>query len=76
MFSRSAVEQYSPAYRAAKAKERIEAVPELGPWEIRVNEAVFGQHQGLVVTVNGAPIIGVLSADLDPGIERDLAGGR
>ena len=62
---RSPFEQYSPAHRAAKAKERIEALPELGPWEIEVNEAVVGQHQGLIITVNKAPMIGVLPADLD-----------
>jgi small-conductance mechanosensitive channel len=62
---RSPYEQYSPAQRAAKAKERIEGLPELGPWEINVNEAMVGQYRGLMVTVNGAPMIGVLPADLD-----------
>ena len=62
---RAPYEQYSPAQRAAKAKARIEALPERGPWEIEASETEVGQYRGMLVAVNGVPVIGVLPGDLD-----------
>src|SRR5262245_12137235 len=75
---RSSFEQRSPAQRAAAAQERIEALPEVGPWTIETRPAMVGAVSGMLITVNQQPVFGVLAGDLDPeaGETLEQAAGR
>jgi small-conductance mechanosensitive channel len=47
--------------------ERIEALPEVTPeWRIEAREATVGEYKGMLITVNGQPVLGLLPGDLDP----------
>ena len=53
---RSSFEQRSPAQRAAAAKERIEGLPQVGPWTIETRPAMVGPVSGILITVNQEPV--------------------
>jgi len=75
---RSSFEQRSPAQRAAAAKERIEGLPQVGPWTIETRPAMVGSVSGILIAVNQEPVFGVLPGDLDPeaGETLEQAAGR
>jgi small-conductance mechanosensitive channel len=75
---RSSFEQRSPAQRAAAAKERIEALPEVASWTVETRPTIVGSVSGILVTVNQEPVFGVLAGDLDPeaGETLEQAAGR
>src|SRR5262245_4810483 len=64
--SRSSFQQFSPAQRAAGAKVRIEALPEMGPWNIEDRPLTLERLNGILISVNKQPVFVVLSSDLEP----------
>ncbi len=64
---RANYEHLSPAQRAANAEARIEALPEVAPeWRVEANEAFTGRYTGVLFTVNGQYVFGLMQEDLDP----------
>jgi hypothetical protein len=63
---RSYFNQQSPAERAAKAHERLAALPaNATEWRITTSQATIGQDTGVIVSVNDQQVFGILTADLD-----------
>ncbi len=63
---RSYFNQQSPAERAAKAQERLAALPAEAPdWKVTTSEVTVGQYSGVLVSVNDQQVFGILSTDLD-----------
>lgn len=63
---RSYFNQQSPAERAAKARERLAALPaEASEWRVTTSEAIIGQNTGVIVSVNDQQVFGILTTDLD-----------
>jgi small-conductance mechanosensitive channel len=62
---RSWYQQNSPVARAARARERIEALPERGPWRIEAKDAESGGYVGILISVNDVPILAALTTDVD-----------
>jgi small-conductance mechanosensitive channel len=66
-FLRAHYEQLSPAERAANAVARFEALPEEATeWRVEAIEISAGRYPGVLITVNGQYIFGLLPDDLDP----------
>jgi len=62
---RSYYDQLSPAERAAKAVERMAALPDAAEWNIGAAEATSGQYSGVIISVNARFVLGILTDDLD-----------
>ena len=63
---RSYFDALSPEERAAKAVERLRALPEVAPeWRITAKEATSGERSGMIVAVNEQFAFGILNEDLD-----------
>src|SRR5262245_36734099 len=65
---RAPVKNVSPAERAARAAQRIEALPaDVRPDEIQSQAATLGDLQGVMVLARNQILFGILPEDLDPG---------
>src|SRR5262249_39708771 len=62
---RSHYDQFSPADRAAKAGERLAALPEDSSWRVESIETTSGQHSGAIISANGHIVFAILTTDLD-----------
>ena len=63
---RAYVNQLSPAERAAKARERLAAMP-ANPPELKISTSpvTVGQYTGVLVSVNDQYVFGIVTEDLD-----------
>jgi hypothetical protein len=60
-------EQLSPAQRATNAIARIEALLEDGTeWKVEAVDILSDTYPGILITVNGQMVFGLLPEDLDP----------
>jgi small-conductance mechanosensitive channel len=65
--------QVSPAGRAARAAQRIEAMPsDVRPDEIRADAAAIGDLRGVLVSFRNQILFGILPEDLDPSAGETL----
>jgi small-conductance mechanosensitive channel len=65
--------QVSPAGRAARAAQRIEAMPSgVRPDEIRADAAAIGDLRGVLVSFRNQILFGILPEDLDPSAGETL----
>jgi small-conductance mechanosensitive channel len=72
---RAYYEQLSPAQRAANAAARIEALPEdAKEWRVEASETSLGRYSGMLITVNGQIVFGLMPKDLDPESGETLKG--
>jgi small-conductance mechanosensitive channel len=72
---RAYYEQRSPAQRATSAAARIEALPEVGTeWKVEAIEILSDSYPGMLITVNGQMVFGLLPEDLDPESGETLKG--
>ena len=62
---RAYYEQVSPAERAARAVERLNALPNASEWNVVASEISSGNVTGALITVNGHLAIAILPDDLD-----------
>jgi small-conductance mechanosensitive channel len=70
---RSYVNQLSPAERAAKARERLAALPaDSSEWNIVASPMTVGQYTGVVVSVNDQYVFGIVKEDLDQDSNETL----
>ena len=65
-------EEMSPAERARKAIERLDALPEATAWDIVARETTSGRYSGAIITVNGSFAFAILSGDLDSESQQTL----
>ena len=71
---RTPVRQVNPAGRAARAAERIQAIPDdVRPDEIRAEAATIGDLHGVLVSARHQTLFGILPEDLDPSAGETLA---
>ena len=70
---RSALNQLSPADRAARARERLANLPSVASeWRIATTETTVGQYTGLMVSVNDQYVFGILAGDVDSESHQTL----
>jgi small-conductance mechanosensitive channel len=70
---RAPLRKVSPAERAARAVQRIEALPhDTRPDEVKAEAATIGDLQGFVVLAGNQILFGLLPEDLDPGTGETL----
>jgi small-conductance mechanosensitive channel len=62
---RSNYDQFSPADRAARAADRLAALPEDPSWQITATETTSGQYSGAIISANGHIAFAILTTDLD-----------
>ena len=70
---RAYLSQQSPAERAAKAQERLAALPVYASeWKIVATPTTLGQYTGEMVSVNDQYVFAILTADLDQDSNESL----
>ena len=70
---RSDVNKLSPEERAAKASERLAALPgNAAEWRIATTETTIGQYTGVMVSVNDQYVFAILTGDLDADSNETL----
>jgi small-conductance mechanosensitive channel len=70
---RAPLRKVGPAERAARAAQRIEALPpDTSPDEVKVEAATVGDLQGVLVLSGNQILFGLLPEDLDPGAGETL----
>jgi len=69
---RSKYDQFSPADRAARAAERLAALPEDSSWRIVATETTSGQYSGAIISANGHIAFAILTTDLDSESDETL----
>ena len=70
---RSYINQLSPADRAARAAQRIAALPDVAPeWRIVANPATVGPYSGAIISVNDQQVFAIVMDDLDTEANETL----